>query len=303
MQIEHIARVRLAACRSPQEQRDLTVRPGVLAQIVIDDERVFALPHEVLAHCAAREWGEVPQRRRVLSRNGHDDGVLHRAFLLEHVDDLGNGRRFLPHRHVDAGQVATALVDDRVQSDSRLARLSVANDQLALSAANGDHRVDRLDARLDRLIHRRPQHDARCNDLDRPRRAARGVDRPFAIEWLAQRIDDSPNQFGTDGHRRDAASTPHLVALLDLGVWPDDHHADGFLFEVQGDAHHVLLGELHQLERSDVAQPVDARDPIADLHDRADLARLDRGREVRDLLDEDGVDFFGGCCHCRSLEL
>ena len=49
--------------------------------------------------------------------------------------------------------------------------------------------------------------------------------------------------------------------------------------------------------RADVPEAIDARDAIAHLYDRADLTRLDRRREVRDLFDKDGVDFFGWRCH------
>ena len=76
-----------------------------------------------------------------------------------------------------------------------------------------------------------------------------------------------------------------LVALFDLGIGSDDHDADRLFFEVEGDAHHAVLGELDQLERADVAQAVDAGDAVADLDDRADLTRLDGCGEVGDLLD------------------
>ena len=126
----------------------------MLAQVVVDDERILALPHEVLAHRAASERRQVPERRWVLGRDGDHDAVLHRAFLFEDVDHLGDRRRFLADGDIDADQVATALVDDRVEGDGRLARLAVADDQLALPTTDGNHGVDGLDARLDRRVHR-----------------------------------------------------------------------------------------------------------------------------------------------------
>ena len=122
-------------------------------------------------------------------------------------------------------------------------------------------------------------------------------ERALAVDRLAERVDDAADQLGPDRHRGDAARAADLVAFLDLGVRADDHDADGLFLEVEGDAHHALLGELDQLERADVAQAVDAGDAVADLDDRADFARLDGGREVLDLLDEDGVDLFSGCGH------
>jgi hypothetical protein len=46
------------------------------------------------------------------------------------------------------------LVDDRVDRDGGLAGLAVADDELALAAADRDHGVDGLDAGLHRLVAR-----------------------------------------------------------------------------------------------------------------------------------------------------
>ena len=47
--------------------------------------------------------------------------------------------------------VEARLADDRVDADGGLAGRAVADDQLALAAADRDHRVDRHDAGLHRL--------------------------------------------------------------------------------------------------------------------------------------------------------
>ena len=56
--------------------------------------------------------------------------------------------------------VLALLVDDRVDGDGGLAGLAVADDELALAAADGDHRVDGLDAGLQRLLDRLALDDA-----------------------------------------------------------------------------------------------------------------------------------------------
>ena len=61
------------------------------------------------------------------------------------------------------------LVDDRVDGDRRLAGLAVTDDQLALAAADRDHRVDGLDAGHDRLVDVLALGHARRDALDRPR--------------------------------------------------------------------------------------------------------------------------------------
>src|ERR1043165_3279514 len=49
---------------------------------------------------------------------------------------------------LDADDPGALLVDDGVDRDRRLAGLAVADDQLALAAADGDHGVDGLEAGL-----------------------------------------------------------------------------------------------------------------------------------------------------------
>ena len=54
VQVEDVARVRLAARRAAQQQRHLAVRVRVLGEVVVDRQRVLALVEEVLGHRAAR---------------------------------------------------------------------------------------------------------------------------------------------------------------------------------------------------------------------------------------------------------
>ena len=50
MEIEDVARIRLAARRAAEQQRELAVRDGLLGEVVVDDERVLPVVAEVLAH-------------------------------------------------------------------------------------------------------------------------------------------------------------------------------------------------------------------------------------------------------------
>src|SRR5207237_944842 len=79
--------------------------------------------------------------------------------------------------------------EDRVDRDRRLARLTVADDELALAATDVRHRVDRLDSGLERLLHRLPVDDAGRLELERARLV--GLDRPAAVERVPERVDDA----------------------------------------------------------------------------------------------------------------
>ena len=48
--VEHVAGIRLAAGRTTHQQRQLPIRAGLLGQVVVDDQRVLPLLHEVFGH-------------------------------------------------------------------------------------------------------------------------------------------------------------------------------------------------------------------------------------------------------------
>ena len=161
MQVEHVARIGLAARRTAQQQRHLAIGDGLLGQIVIGDHGVHAVVAEILAHGAAGERRQELHRRRIGGGRGDDDGIVQRAALLQRLGELRDGGALLPDGDVDAVELLVLdvlvegglLVEDRVEDDRRLAGLPVADDQLALAAADRDQRVDRLEARRHRLVH------------------------------------------------------------------------------------------------------------------------------------------------------
>ena len=53
MQVKDIAGVSLTSRRTADQQRQGTVSHGVLGQVIVDDQDVLALMHEVLAHGTA----------------------------------------------------------------------------------------------------------------------------------------------------------------------------------------------------------------------------------------------------------
>ncbi len=211
-----------------------------------------------------------------------------RALLLEGAPDAGDGGRLLADRHVDAADLLVrvaglpvgALVDDRVDGDRGLAGLAVTDDQLALAAADRRHGVDRLDAGLQRLLHRLPRHhvgrlqlqlaEALAGDL------ATVVDRP------AQRIDHATEEGVADRYREHPAGPLDLLALLDAGELAQDHDTDLADVEVQGDTKRAV-GEFEQFVRHGRGQTLDVRDAVARIGDDADLLAGDLGRIGRDV--------------------
>jgi hypothetical protein len=105
---------------------------------------------------------------------------------------------FWPASNIDAinrfaAVVKFFLVDDGVNGDSRLAGLAVADDQLALTAADGNHRVDSFDTGLQRFVYRLA--------VDNPGRFAlqrhfvfHAGDRAFAVDRLPKRVHHAAHE-------------------------------------------------------------------------------------------------------------
>src|SRR5690606_12872495 len=111
-----------------------------------------------------------------------------------------------------------------------LAGAAVADDQLALTPADRDHRIDGLDAGLQRLVHRLAIDDAGRLDLDLAGRA--GAQRPLAVDGLADAVDDPAEQLVADLNRDDLTGALDGVTLADGLERAEQRDADVVLLEV-----------------------------------------------------------------------
>jgi len=205
--------------------------------------------------------------------------------------DRHDRRHALADRHVYRDHAGVLVVDDRVDRDRRLAGLAVADDQLALAAADGDHRVDRLQAGLHRFCHRLALHDARRLELGGARLGR--VDVALAVERAPERVDDAPEQLLAYGDLQQRAGALDGVALGDALPISEQHRADVVGLEVQREAGDAV-GQLEHLEGHAVLQAVDARDAVRDGQHGTDLGQL--GAPVAEALDaalEDACDLVG----------
>src|SRR5690606_5448054 len=279
-------------------QRHLAIGDGLLRKIVIDDHRVHAVVAEIFAHRAAGVGREELQRSGLRCGRGDDDRIFHRAIFFELADDLRDGRTLLADGDVDAIEllrlviagVRLLLIDEGVDRDGGLAGLTVADDQLALAAADGNERVERLEAGLDGFVDRGARDDARRLHFDA--HALVGLDRALAVDRIAETIDDAAEQALADGDVDDRAGALDGVAFLDLRVRAEDHDADIVGFEVERHALHAI-GELDHFTGLDIVEAVDAGDAGADRENRADLADRGVGPEIGDLVLDDLADFSG----------
>ena len=274
MEVEHVARVGFAAWWAAQQQGHLAVGHSLFGQVVVHDQCVFAAVTEVLAHGAAGIGRHVLHGSRFGRRCCHHDGEVHRASRFQRTHHVLDRRRLLTDGDVDASDALALLGNDGVDGHSRLAGLAVANDQLALATAHRHHRVNRLDAGLQRLVNRLAGNHAWSNLFDHVGHL--GVDRAFAVDRLAQRVDHTANQLRANRHFQNAARALDGIAFGDVLVLAQNHGADRVALEVQcqtiGRRAIRAGGELQHFTLHCVGQTVHAHDTVGHGHDSALVA-------------------------------
>ncbi len=191
-----------------------------------------------------------------------------RVGLLEYGCQPHDGGLALSDGDVDADEVAIPVVDDGVDGDGRLAGPAIADDQLALAAADRDHRIDRLQAGEHRLRDRLTLDDSGRFVLCR---AGSGrPDLPLAVEWIAEWIDDSPQHLLANGYLQKALGAFHGVALDDLLPLAEEHHADTVGLEVECQPGDVVR-EFEHLQGHAIFEAVHPTDAVSDREHRPDL--------------------------------
>ena len=110
MEVEHIAGVSLAAGGALQQQRQRPVGDGVLAQVVVHDEHVVPLVHEVLGQGAPGVGGDILQGGGRPRGGGDDGGVFHSPPAGQIFRQLGHRAGLLADGYIDAHHVLALLV-------------------------------------------------------------------------------------------------------------------------------------------------------------------------------------------------
>ena len=305
MQVEHIARIGFAAGRPAKQQRHLAIGDGLFGKVIIGDHRMHTIVAEEFAHRAARKWCQILHGRGIGRCGRDDDRIIERAIVFERLDELGDGRALLAAGDIDAIELFLLrphnmdrpLIENGVENDRSLAGLPIADDELALAAADRDQSIDSLEAGRHRFVHRLSRNDAGRLDVDA---AALGcADRTLTVDGIAERINHAAKQFLADRHFDDRAGAPDDVALLDVAVGAEDHHTDIVDFEIERHAADAAW-EFDHLAGLDVVEPVDAGNAIANRQHLTDFGDFGLLAEILDLGLQDGGDFGGAEIHLRN---
>ena len=288
-QIENVAGVSLASRRTADQQRQGTVGHSVLGKVIVDDENVLALLHEVFAHGAAGVGGDILQGRQLGGGGGHHDGVAHGTGFGQALYEVCHGRALLTDGNVNADDVLALLVDDGIGGDGGLAGLAVTDDQLALTASDGDHGVDGLDTGLQRLLDGLALDDAGRAALDGA--VFGGLNGACAIDGLTQCVDHAADHGIAHRHGDYLAGALDDAAFFDAGIRAQQHDGNGIFLKVLGHTVFAVV-KLEQLACHALFQTAGPGDAVAHHNDRAGLALLDGIFIMLDLRTDDLGDLF-----------
>lgn len=139
------------------------------------------------------------------SGGSNDNGVLHGVVLLKSLDELSDGGSLLTDGDVDAvkllglvaGVVPSLLVKHGVESDGSLSGLTITNDQLTLTTADGNHGVDGLETSLDGLVDGLSGQNA--GSLELSTALLGGLDGTLSVDGVTESIDDTAEHLHADG--------------------------------------------------------------------------------------------------------
>ena len=213
---------------------------------------------------------------------------------IDSMIPIGRGQRelIIGDRQTGKSTIATDTIinqkgKDGIDRDRRLSRLSVADDEFALSAPDGEHTVDGDKPRFERTVDGLAVNDAGRGDLDGT--VSVRADVTFAVDGRAERVHRPAQKVLADGHARRLFRAVHGASLRDLFVVPEQNTADAVAFQILHHAAHAR-GELHDLPVRDAPKPRDGGNAVADGDDRSELFRDGFGRPCPHRVPKHGDD-------------
>ena len=267
MQVEHVARIRLAARRTAKDERHLTVSDGLLAQVVEYHKGMTACIAEILADSCSCKRSVILESGGIGGRGSHHYSIVHRSLLPEGLYDRGHGGALLAHGHVDtvhrvAVKPALTLVDDRVDGNGSLSGLAVADDQLTLTPSDGNHGVYGLKTGLERLVHRLAEYYPGSLTLQRHAHSL-ALHLAKSVQRRTDGVHDTAYQALAYIDTRDAPQTPHPHVFLYLVGGTEKHGSDAVFLEVHHHGFHTAV-KLKEFARFGLRQAVDTGHAVAD---------------------------------------
>jgi len=254
---------------------------------------------EVLTDGGTRKRSEILHSSRVGSRGSHHDGIVHGTLFTQGVHDAGHRRTFLTDGHIDtvhriSGFKVRTLVDDGIDGDGGLTRLTVADNQLTLSATDRNHRIDGLQTRLQRFGYRLTEDNSRRLALQR-HFAELAANLTASVQRHAQRVDDTSQHGFAHVDGSDMLGTLYNHPLLNLVGRTQEHGSHIVLLQIHHRSHDTVF-KLQQLVGFRITQTVNTCHTIAHLKYGTYFVEFQRVVNPLQLLEQHLGNFAGFYC-------
>ena len=285
MQIENVSGVCFTSGRTLQQQGQCTVSYRMLGQIIVYDEDILALIHEILSQRRTGVRRDVLQGCRIAGGCGYDNGVIHGIVLFQGSYQFCNGRCLLADSHIDTYHILALLVQNRIDGDGSLTGLTVTDDQLTLSTADGEHGIDSQNTGLHRHSYGLSVHNGRCGLLDGT--ITFFLNGTSAVDGCSQSIHDPALKSVTYGDTGSLTGTYHSGTLTDLGIMTKQDTSDLIPADI---LYHSLNTGIkdNDLTVLGMVDTIDIGDTVTYPTDGTDLMLLCLEMEIFDLTLQDG---------------
>ena len=300
MQIEYIARISLTARRTLQQKRQRTVSNRMLGQIVVNDQYVLALMHEKLCHSCTGIGRDILQRCRLTGGSGYQDRIVHGTIFCQCIYDLGNRRGLLTDGHIHTDHIFALLVNDGVCSNGCLTGLTVTDDQLTLSAADGEHGVNGQNTGLQRYRNGFTGGNARGFMLDGA--IFLNIKITFAVDGLTQSVDHTSQKLLGYRNTGFAACTGHSCSCFDTFIRTKKDTTDTVMANILYQTLDTGIKD-NDLAIHGMAHTVNSGNTVADPDNSTIFLIISFKIKMRDFFFEYRDDLFGIiiCCQTSGL--
>ncbi len=182
---------------------------------------------------------------RVTGGCRHNDGVVHRSFLLKGVDDGGDSGALLSDGNIDTIDgftclVVGTLVDDSVDGDGGLARLTVTDDKFTLTSANRNHGIDRLQTCLQRLVDGLTEDDSWGFALQGHVESLTS-DGSLTVDGVSEGIDHTSHHAFAHGDGGYASRSFYGITFLDVVGRTQQHGSHIVFLKIHYDGLHAIV--------------------------------------------------------------
>ena len=213
MQVEYVAGICFTSGRTAQQQRHGAVCNRVLGQIIVNDEDVFLLVHEILGDGYAGIRSQELHGSGISCRSGNNDRIGVGAALFKGLGQTGNTARLLANCYINTDYAGILLVQDGIDRNSGFTGTAVADDQLALSASDRNQGVNCLNTGLQRNVYGFTVSNTVSRGFNTAGLA--GANFTLSVYGLAQCVNDTAQHGFAYRNFHDAAGTAYYIALLD----------------------------------------------------------------------------------------